>query len=63
LLLLPDLTQEFVWRYQLPGVALLPLSAALAHTALGGDLERAVRRLWPRRSDPEADGQEAADAH
>jgi hypothetical protein len=51
LLLLPALTQEFVWRYQLPGVALLPVSAALAHTALDGDLERAASRLRARWRD------------
>jgi hypothetical protein len=36
LLLMPDVTQEFVWRYQLPGIALIPLSAALAYTAMSG---------------------------
>jgi hypothetical protein len=36
LLLMPDVTQEFVWRYQLPGLALIPAGAALAYTALRG---------------------------
>jgi hypothetical protein len=34
LILLPDLVGEFVWRYQLPALALLPSGAALAATAL-----------------------------
>jgi hypothetical protein len=38
LILVPDLVGEFVWRYQLPALALLPVGAALAATALrGGD--------------------------
>lgn len=36
LILVPDVTAQFVWRYQLPLVWLLPLSAALGWT-----------RLWP----------------
>lgn len=36
LLVVPDLTAEFVWRYQLPALALLPASAALGWTALRG---------------------------
>jgi hypothetical protein len=36
LILIPDVTAQFVWRYQLPLVVLLPLSAALGWT-----------RLWP----------------
>jgi hypothetical protein len=63
LLLLPDITQEFVWRYQLPGVALLPLSAALAHTALGGDLEKAARRLWRGRSGTGSDDEVTDDGN
>jgi hypothetical protein len=31
---IPDLTAEFVWRYQLPILVLLPMSAALAWTRL-----------------------------
>jgi hypothetical protein len=34
LLLVPDLTAEFTWRYQLPGLALLPAAAALGLTLL-----------------------------
>jgi hypothetical protein len=34
LLLVPDLVSEFVWRYQLPALALLPAGATLAVTAL-----------------------------
>jgi len=36
LILVPDMTAEFVWRYQLPLVAFLPASAALAWTRLRG---------------------------
>jgi Glycosyltransferase family 87 len=34
LLLVPAMTAEFVWRYQLPALALLPGGAALGYTAL-----------------------------
>jgi hypothetical protein len=34
LLLVPAATAEFIWRYQLPALALLPGGAALAYTAL-----------------------------
>lgn len=34
LMLMPDLTAEFVWRYQLPAVVLLPAAAALSWTRL-----------------------------
>ncbi|WP_151082213.1 hypothetical protein [Nocardioides cynanchi] len=34
--LVPDATAEFVWRYQLPALVLLPMSAALAWTRLRG---------------------------
>ncbi len=36
LLLVPVVTTQFVWRYQLPALALLPAGAALAFTALRG---------------------------
>ena len=36
LILVPDVTAEFVWRYQLPLVTMLPLSAALGWTRLRG---------------------------
>ncbi|MGI8887635.1 MAG: glycosyltransferase family 2 protein, partial [Nocardioidaceae bacterium] len=36
LLLVPDLTAEFTWRYQLPALLLLPAGAALGFTALRG---------------------------
>ncbi len=32
LVLVPDLTAQFTWRYQLPAVVLLPVAAALART-------------------------------
>lgn len=34
LLLVPDLTAEFTWRYQLPALLLLPAGAVLAYTAM-----------------------------
>ncbi len=39
LLLMPAMTAQFVWRYQLPALALLPTGAALGYTAM-----RASRR-------------------
>jgi len=36
LLLVPDFTAEFTWRYQLPALLLLPAGAALAFSALRG---------------------------
>lgn len=45
LILVPDVTAEFVWRYQLPAVALLPAAAALGWTALtwrGGPPQRGL---------------------
>jgi hypothetical protein len=39
LLLVPDATAEFVWRYQLPALLLLPAGAALAYTAIRGQDE------------------------
>lgn len=36
LLVVPGLTAQFVWRYQLPALVLLPAAAALAWTALRG---------------------------
>ena len=42
LMIAPDITAEFVWRYQLPAVLLLPMAAALGWSRL---------RLW-RRRDP-----------
>ena len=37
LILIPDVTAQFVWRYQLPLVVVLPLSAALGWTRLRSD--------------------------
>jgi hypothetical protein len=37
LLLVPDLTAEFIWRYQLPALVLLPAGAALALGSRHGD--------------------------
>ncbi len=34
LVLVPDLTAEFVWRYQLPALLLLPMAAALSWTRI-----------------------------
>jgi hypothetical protein len=43
LILVPDVTAEFVWRYQLPALVLLPAAAVLALTALrGGRLPEAA---------------------
>jgi hypothetical protein len=36
LILLPAFTANFIWRYQLPALALIPAGAALAFTALRG---------------------------
>ncbi len=36
LTLLPDLTAQFTWRYQLPAIVLLPVAAALAWTRVRG---------------------------
>jgi hypothetical protein len=36
LLILPDFTAEFIWRYQQPALLLLPAGAALAYTAIRG---------------------------
>ena len=40
LLLVPAATAEFVWRYSLPALTLLPAAAALAYTALRGHASR-----------------------
>jgi hypothetical protein len=47
LIAVPDVTAEFVWRYQLPLVVLLPLSAALGWTRLWGAWQD--RRTGPER--------------
>jgi len=36
LILLPDVTAEFTWRYQLPAILLVPVAAALGWTRLRG---------------------------
>ena len=41
--LVPDVTAEFVWRYQLPLLVLLPMSAALAWTRLRGGRQEGTR--------------------
>ena len=49
LLLVPEVTADFSWRYQMPALALLPAGAALGFTALGG--VRPMVGPWrPRRS-------------
>lgn len=45
LLLEPDLTAEFTWRYQLPALVLLPAAAALGYTALKGPTARPVGQV------------------
>ena len=40
LLLVPAATAEFVWRYSLPALTLLPAAAALGYTALRGQVSR-----------------------
>jgi hypothetical protein len=49
LMVAPDVTAEFVWRYQLPAIVLLPMAAALGWT-----------RLRTSRQRPAADAGEAA---
>jgi hypothetical protein len=39
LIAVPDVTAEFVWRYQLPLVTLIPLSAALGWTRVRGRVD------------------------
>jgi len=48
LLLVPDLATQFVWRYQLPALVLLPAGAALAYTALCGGQVDAGTVATPR---------------
>jgi hypothetical protein len=48
LVLVPDVTAQFVWRYQLPLVVLLPLSAALGWTRLRGPVDQPRTRATPR---------------
>ena len=47
LIAVPDVTAEFVWRYQLPLVVFLPASAALAWMRLRGRVSRARRPRLP----------------
>ena len=49
----PAATAQFVWRYQLPAIVLLPLAAALAWTAL--------RSPQPAEPDPDPDPYSDAD--
>ncbi len=58
--LAPDVTAEFVWRYQLPLTMLLPLAAALAWTRLRAGGDAAVPRQdraegQPTRATPSTD--------
>jgi hypothetical protein len=48
LVLVPDATAEFVWRYQLPALVLLPMTAALAWTRLRSALTSGPRGPWRR---------------
>jgi 4-amino-4-deoxy-L-arabinose transferase-like glycosyltransferase len=52
LMVAPDVTAEFVWRYQLPAILLVPMAAALAWT-----------RLWSRRRPARLDPDETAGSH
>jgi len=49
LLVVPDLTAQFTWRYQVPALALLPAAAALGWTALRG-VSPAPPEPMPRRA-------------
>jgi hypothetical protein len=46
LVLVPDATAEFVWRYQMPAIMLLPMAAALAWTRLRAAI---IPGRWRRR--------------
>ena len=47
LVLVPDMTAQFVWRYQMPALVLLPMSAALGWTRMRAALSS--RRAEPPR--------------
>jgi hypothetical protein len=52
LVLVPDLTAQFTWRYQLPAIVLLPVAAALAWTRIRRPVSlrpERVRGPWPPR--------------
>jgi hypothetical protein len=51
LVLATDVTAEFVWRYQLPALLLVPMAAALAWTRLGWG-EWLTDRMWRRGRQP-----------
>lgn len=60
LALAPAVTTEFIWRYQLPSVVLVPVGAALAWTALRGGRpdvrdDRSPKHRTPRRRGVSAD--------
>jgi hypothetical protein len=46
LLLVPDLTAEFIWRYQLPALVLLPAGAALAWSTISRTRDSAVPQTY-----------------
>jgi hypothetical protein len=48
LVLATDATAQFVWRYQLPVLLLVPMAAALAWTRLGWTWPRARRYRGPQ---------------
>ena len=50
LVLVPDLTAEFTWRYQVPELVLLPVGAALGWTRLRGASVSPGRRRRRRRT-------------
>jgi hypothetical protein len=62
LVLVPDVTAQFVWRYQLPLVVILPLSAALGWTRLW-DALRAVPRSAENATDPDDVADSPTDDH
>ncbi len=51
LVLVPDVTAQFIWRYQLPLVVILPLSAALGWTRLWDALRRPLEQPEPEGDD------------
>ncbi len=49
LVLVPDLTAQFTWRYQLPAIVLLPAAAALVRTQRRGPVTHRPAGPWPHR--------------
>lgn len=53
LILEPDVTAEFTWRYQLPLLALVPMAAALATTRLFGRAREVPAGAEPKTATPD----------